>query len=77
MPRRHGNRSEENAAPLDLVALTLALWLGVMVAVTGLVRLAESAAANARMAQLQRGAQPQAGLVVRPAALPYAAAYGG
>ncbi|HYZ61645.1 MAG TPA: hypothetical protein VE650_04265 [Acetobacteraceae bacterium] len=61
--RKRGSGSENEAAPLDPVALTLALWLGIVVAVTGLIRLSETAAANAaRAAQEQRGAA----FVMRP-----------
>jgi hypothetical protein len=47
-------RAASEAAPLDPIALTLALWLGMIVGVTGLIRLSESAAANAARAQDQR-----------------------
>ncbi len=71
--RKFKNRSDQEAAPLDPVALTLALWLGFMVIVTGLARLSESAAANARMLEVQRAAQAQPTLSIRARALPYAA----
>jgi len=45
---KNRKRAESEAAPVDPIALTLALWLGVMVAVTGLIRLSEQAAAGAR-----------------------------
>ncbi len=37
--------------PMDPVALTLAVWLGLIVGVTGLVRMSENAAAQAAIAQ--------------------------
>ncbi len=37
-------RHEDEATPLDAVAVTLAVWLGLIVAVTGLIRLSEHAA---------------------------------
>ena len=49
--RRQRNRTQSDAQPLDPVALTVALWLGVMVAITGVLRLSEIAAANASAAQ--------------------------
>jgi len=64
---------ESETAPLDPIALTLALWLGLMVAVTGLIRLSENAAANA--ARIQQDQQRAAGMMVRPTATllsPYA-----
>lgn len=61
--RQNRRRAEAEAARLNPIALTLALWLGAVVAVTGLIRLSE-AAANARFAQNQL---PQhVGDVVRP-----------
>ena len=51
--RRQRRHAEAEAAPLDPVALTLAVWLGVMVGVTGLVRLSESAASARANAGLQ------------------------
>lgn len=39
----------EEAAPMDPVALTLALWLGLVAGVTGLVRMSENVAVQAQM----------------------------
>ena len=36
---RNSNRPDRDAAPLDAVALSLALWLAAMVGVTGVSRL--------------------------------------
>jgi hypothetical protein len=58
---------ETEAAPLDPIALTLALWLGLVVGVTGLMRLAENAAANAPRAQQDQ--QRAATAIVRPTAM--------
>jgi len=66
--RRH---AETEAAPLDPIALTLALWLGLVVGVTGLIRLSESAAANAARTQ-EHQIRPAAMSVLRPMAFsPY------
>lgn len=51
---RQSNRNrppEETPAGLDPIALTLALWLGVVVGATGLLRLAQDAADQAALAQ--------------------------
>ncbi len=71
--RKQARRHEaERPAAVDPVALTLAIWLGVIAGVTGLVRLSEQPsgqeAAEARTAQ--------DGTVSRPAApiLPFQAA---
>ena len=45
---RHSDKSEE-AQPLDPVAMTLAVWLGLIVGVTGFVRMSEHAAARAAL----------------------------
>jgi len=58
--------SESETAPLDPIALTLALWLGLVVGVTGLIRLSENAAANA--ACMQQDPQ-RAATLVRPGAM--------
>ena len=50
MQGRQPETSDE-AEPMDPIALTLAVWLGLIVSVTGLVRLSENAAANAALAQ--------------------------
>ena len=44
--------------PMDPVALTLAVWLGLIVGVTGLIRMSENAAAQAAIAQA--GGRPEA-----------------
>lgn len=68
---RKGDRSE--TAPLDPIPLTLALWLGIVVAITGLGRLSENAVANAARAQ----ADPQrSAALVRPVVTTFAP-YGG
>jgi len=54
--------AETQTVPLDPVALTLALWLGLIVAVTGLVRLSENAARSQQDPQ-------RATTMIRPAAL--------
>ena len=48
MEKRSDPKSDE-AKPLDPVALTIAVWLGVIVCTTALVRLFEQAAADARL----------------------------
>jgi len=64
-------RAEANVAPLDPIALTLALWLGLVVGVTGLIRLSENAAANAGRMQAQ-SQRPAMMTVLRPTAFsPY------
>lgn len=67
--RKYRRRAEAEAAPLDPVALTLAVWLGVMVAVTGLIRLSESAATARASAGLQT---QHASYAVRPIGPAYA-----
>jgi hypothetical protein len=47
----HKKPAETETVPLDPIALSLALWLGLVVGVTGLMRLSETAAANAARAQ--------------------------
>ena len=37
--------------PMDPIALTLAVWLGIIVSVTGLMRLSQEAAVQAALAQ--------------------------
>jgi len=68
--RNSKKRAEAETAPLDPIALTLALWLGLVVGVTGLIRLSETAAANAARMQDQ---QPRTGVMMpRPLAFtPY------
>jgi hypothetical protein len=68
--RNSKRRAEAETAPLDPIALTLALWLGLVVGVTGLIRLSEAAAANAARMQNQ---QPRAAVtMLRPMAFaPY------
>ena len=44
-------READDAQPLDPIALTLAVWLGVIVIVTGLVRMSENASMQASLAQ--------------------------
>ena len=64
-------RAEADVAPLDPVALTLAVWLGLVVGVTGLIRLSENAAANAARMQGQPQ-RPAMMTVLRPMAFsPY------
>lgn len=43
-PRRSRPAQAEQAAPLDPVALALAVWLGLIATVTGLARMSENAA---------------------------------
>jgi len=71
--RERRKQAEAEAAPLDPIALTLALWLGLVVGVTGLIRLSENAAANAA---LMRNQPPRAATMapLRPLAF---TAYGG
>ena len=45
------NHQERELAPLDPVALTLALWLGLLATVAGLTRLSDAAAAQAMLDQ--------------------------
>jgi len=51
--RKSRRAAESETAPLDPIALTLALWLGLVVGVTGLMRLSDNAAANAARTQDQ------------------------
>ena len=48
---KNRKRAESETAKLDPVALTLALWLGLVVGVTGLMRLSETAAVRAQQDQ--------------------------
>jgi hypothetical protein len=63
---RNGKKAETRAEPLDPVALTLAIWLGLVVGVTGLMRLSENAAANAARAQQDPQLRSAALTVARP-----------
>lgn len=45
-PRRSRPAPAEQAAPFDPIALTLAIWLGLIATVTGMVRMTENAAAQ-------------------------------
>jgi hypothetical protein len=67
-------RTERETASVDPIALTLALWLGLVVGVTGLMRLSENAAANA--VRMQQDQQRPAGIMVRQGAM-MMAPYGG
>ena len=42
---------DDNTQPMCPIALTLAVWLGLIVSVTGLTRLSQNAAAQAALAQ--------------------------
>ncbi len=44
-------QGDPNTDAMDPIALTLAVWLGVIVGVTGLVRLSENAAAQSALSQ--------------------------
>jgi hypothetical protein len=46
-----GSNPHDDAKPLDPIALTLAVWLGVVASVTGLVRLGQDAADQAAITQ--------------------------
>lgn len=46
-PRRSRPAPAEEAAPFDPIALTLAIWLGLIATATGMVRMSENAAAQA------------------------------
>jgi len=48
---KNRKRTEAETAPLDPIALSLALWLGLVVGITGLIRLSDAAAENAMRAQ--------------------------
>lgn len=50
----------DDARPMDPVALTLAVWLGLIVGVTGMIRLSDNAAALSAMAQKLQEAAPSA-----------------
>lgn len=43
--------NSEESQPMNPIALTLAVWLGLIVGVTGLARMSEQAAARAALAQ--------------------------
>ena len=49
--RNDRERERSEAAPLDPIALTLAIWLGTVVLATALGRLVEDAAARAALAR--------------------------
>ena len=54
---RNGNRhSQDNTAGFDPVALTLAVWLGLIVSVTGMTRLSDAAQAQAQAEAARAGA---------------------
>jgi hypothetical protein len=66
--RNSKKREETQAAPLDPIALTLALWLGLVVGVTALIRLSENANAARQQAQPQHASV----MMLRPMAFaPY------
>ena len=68
----------EEAAPLDPVALTLAIWLGCVVGVSGLVRLSEEASAQAALDEASGRPAPRMGWDTGQMYSPRAvAAYGG
>ena len=50
-PKGSRTGNEDEAAPLDPVALTLAVWLGLIACVTGVIRLSDNAAAQAALAR--------------------------
>ena len=54
MSRHHGN---EDGQGLDPIALTLAVWLGVITGTTGLIRMSHDAAAQTELAQAASQAQ--------------------
>ena len=62
--RQPRSRERDEPEPMDPIALTLAVWLGMIVGVTGLIRMSEHAAAQAALAQagLAQGGVAQAGL---------------
>ena len=45
-------RNTNETQPIDPIALTLAVWLGLVVSVTGLMRLSENAANQAALAEM-------------------------
>ena len=45
------DRNADEGQPLDPIALTLAVWLGVIAGATGLVHMAQDAAARTALAQ--------------------------
>ncbi len=47
----HDSKKRDEDAPVDPIALTLAVWLGLIVGVNGLVRLSERAEFQASVAQ--------------------------
>ena len=51
MRHRGPSQGTGNDAPLDPVALTLAIWLGVVAGVTGLTRLSSQAETQANLAR--------------------------
>ncbi len=68
------NKETKEPGPLDAIALTLAIWLGVVVCMTGLSRLTQEAAIQAALAE---AAEPP-GVPDRTAVLnPVAMAFGG
>ena len=52
-------RKPDEAAPMDAVALTLAVWLGLITCVTGVIRLSDNAAAQAALARGSNSASQQ------------------
>ena len=54
------DQNDDAAIPLDPVPLTLAVWLGVIVCVTGVLRVSEDAAAQSAQAQAAHVARNQA-----------------
>ncbi len=55
MQDRHSHRDPQ---PMEPIALTLAVWLGLIVCVTGVIHMADRAAADAVMAQNAQAIRP-------------------
>ena len=74
------HRGDEEGHGFDPIALTLAIWLGMIVGVTGLIRVSQDAAAQTALAQAAAG-QSVAGTAkaMEPAGLfnPRLMAFGG
>ncbi len=62
--RKPPKPEKDEVPPLDPVAVTLAIWLGLVVSVTGLTRISANAAATAQDPQ-------RAALAMRPAAMQF------
>ncbi len=60
----------EPAGSFDPVALTLALWLALMVGVGGLVRLSEEASANMALAEAAANGQTLESVELSPFSVP-------